>query len=67
MSQSVVPANAPVAPHPPKLLDLVRQQATACRLSPATIDAYVDAVRGFILFHGKRHPRDLGAAQARSA
>lgn len=25
-----------------------------------TEDAYVDWVRRFILFHGKRHPRDMG-------
>lgn len=28
-----------------------------------TEDTYVDWVRRFVLFHAKRHPRDLGAAE----
>lgn len=47
----------------PRLLDQVR---AACRLrhySLRTEDAYVDWARRFILFHGKRHPREMGAAE----
>ncbi len=63
MSQSVVPANTtPVEPHPPKLLDQVRECVRVRRWPTAIEEAYVDRVRQFILFHGKRHPRDLGAA-----
>ena len=50
-------------PAPPKLLDRVRH---ACRLrhySIRTEDAYHDWARRFILFHGKRHPADMGAAE----
>lgn len=32
----------------------------ARRYSRRTEQAYVDWVRRFILFHGKRHPRELG-------
>jgi hypothetical protein len=37
----------------------------ACRVrhySIRTEDAYVDWIRRFILFHGKRHPLEMGAA-----
>src|SRR5262245_25001761 len=53
----------PVPPNPPRLLDRVRH---ACRLrhySLRTEDCYVDWVRRFILFHGKRHPLEMGAAE----
>jgi len=33
----------------------------ARRYSRRTEQAYIDWVRRFILFHGKRHPRELGA------
>jgi len=36
------------------------------RYSLRTEDAYVDWVRRFILFHGKRHPRELGAAEVQA-
>ena len=32
-------------------------------LSPRTEEAYVSWIRRFILFHGKRHPADLGPAE----
>ena len=46
----------------PRLMDRVRQ---ACRLrhfSPRTEDAYCHWIRRFIVFHGKRHPDELGEA-----
>lgn len=48
-------------PPPPRLLDQVRMVVRALHYSLRTEDAYVGWVRRFILFHGKRHPRDLGA------
>jgi hypothetical protein len=33
--------------------------------SPRTEACYLHWVRQFILFHGKRHPRELGAAGVR--
>jgi integrase len=53
----------PPAPPPPRLLDRVRH---ACRLrhySLRTEDAYVGWARRFILFHGKRHPLEMGTAE----
>jgi integron integrase len=46
---------------PPRLLDRMRQTARLRHLSRRTEDAYVAWARRFILFHGKRHPRELDA------
>jgi integron integrase len=46
----------------PRLLDQVRHVLRVRHYSPRTEDCYVDWARRFILFHGKRHPADLGAA-----
>ena len=43
----------------PKLLDQVRLALRARHYSIRTEQAYVSWVRDFILFHGKRHPREL--------
>jgi integron integrase len=46
----------------PKLLDQVRGAIRARHYSRRTEEAYVHWIKRFILFHGKRHPRDLSAA-----
>ena len=51
---------------PPRLLDQLREQLRVRHYSLRTEDAYVDWVRRFILFHGKRHPRDLGAPEVQA-
>jgi integrase-like protein len=43
----------------PKLLEQVRNAIRIKHYSIRTEDAYVDWVRRFILFHGKRHPAVL--------
>jgi hypothetical protein len=43
-----------------KFLDQMRTFMRARRYSRRTEQAYVDWVRRFILFHDKRHPRELG-------
>jgi site-specific recombinase XerD len=48
-------------PRPPRLLDRVRTAIRTRHLSRRTEKAYVFWVRRFVLFHGKRHPADLGA------
>ena len=48
---------------PPKLLEQLRGRIRVKHYSIRTEQAYVDWVRRFILFHGKRHPRDLGARE----
>jgi integron integrase len=45
---------------PPRLLDRVRDRLRARHFSPRTEQAYVGWIRRFILFHGKRHPQEMG-------
>ena len=54
----MVPSNAAVASSP-KLLDRVRWLLRAKHYSIRTEEAYVDWIRRFILFHGKRHPDEM--------
>jgi integrase len=46
-----------------RLLDRVRDAIRLRRYSIRTEDVYVDWARRFILFHGKRHPESMGAAE----
>ncbi len=48
---------------PPKLLDQLAAKTRLLHYSKRTEDAYVDWVKRFILFHNKRHPREMGAAE----
>jgi site-specific recombinase XerD len=52
-----------IAPQPRRLLDAVAQTARQRGASEPTTAELVSWVRAFILFHGKRHSRDLGAAE----
>ena len=55
---------APVPePGKPRLLDQVRQACRVRHYSIRTEQAYVDWIRRFILFHAKRHPLEMGAAE----
>jgi integron integrase len=53
----------PPGPPKPRLLDRVRQALQARHGSRRTEKAYVAWVRRYVLFHGKRHPADMGAAE----
>lgn len=44
----------------PRLLDRVREAVRLRHYSRRTGQAYVAWIRRFIIFHGKRHPRELG-------
>ena len=48
-----------------KLLDQMRSVLRLKHMSIRTQEAYVSWVRRFILFHGKRHPTDIGAEEIR--
>ncbi|WP_088258233.1 integron integrase [Fimbriiglobus ruber] len=50
-------------PGEPKLLDRLRAACRVRHYSLRTEDAYHDWVRRFILFHDKRHPADMAAAE----
>lgn len=47
----------------PKLLDQLRYAIRRLHYSIHTEKAYVDWNRRFILFHGKRHPREMGVRE----
>lgn len=52
-----------VRTQPPKLIDQLRERLRTLHYSLRTEDVYVDWVRRFILFNGRRHPRDMGAPE----
>ncbi|WP_257311315.1 integron integrase [Geothrix fuzhouensis] len=58
--------NAGTATPPPRFLDQLRDSLRVRHYSLRTEDAYVDWVRRFILFHGKRHPKDMGASEVQA-
>jgi integron integrase len=45
------------------LLDSVRAAIRTRHYSPRTEEAYVAWIRRFIVFHGKRHPNEMGATE----
>ena len=47
----------------PKLLDRVSQRARLKHYSLRTEQAYIQWIRRYILFHGKRHPEEMGATE----
>ncbi|HVU82425.1 MAG TPA: integron integrase [Rhodanobacteraceae bacterium] len=47
----------------PKLLDQVRARCRSLHYSLRTEDTYIHWIKRFILFHGKRHPRDMGSVE----
>ena len=58
--------NSPKSPRAagsPKLLDRVAAKIRLLHYSQRTEQAYVDWIRRFILFHDKRHPKDMGGAE----
>ena len=57
--------NTPVTTGSPKslLLGRVRDKIRLKHYSIRTETAYVDWIRRFVLFHNRRHPRDLGSEQ----
>lgn len=63
MAQDITPSQAPDAAASPKLLDQVRARIRVKHYSIRTEDQYVFWIRRFIVFHGKRHPREMGAPE----
>lgn len=50
------------SPKPPKLLEQVIARLRVKHYSLSTEKVYVDWIKRFVWFHGKRHPKELGAA-----
>lgn len=57
-----MPKDAPQS-RAPRLLDQVRDEIRFRHYSIRTEQAYLGWVKRFILFHGKQHPRDMGAEE----
>jgi integron integrase len=55
------PVNTPSSESAPKLLDQVRDRIRVKHYSIRTETQYLHWIKRFILYHDKRHPRDMGA------
>ncbi|CAN5205477.1 integron integrase [soil metagenome] len=49
----------------PKLLDRFREEVRLRGMSRSTEESYTRWVRRYVLFHGKRHPREMGREEVR--
>jgi hypothetical protein len=47
-----------------RLLDQVREKIRLKHYSIRTEQGYSDWIKRFILFHGKRHPENMGSVEA---
>jgi hypothetical protein len=56
----------PPAPGKPRLLDQVREEIRKRHYSRRTEKTYIGWIRRFILFHGKRHPSEMGEVEISS-
>jgi integron integrase len=62
MSRGFV-SELPRKPQEKRLLDQVRDTIRLKHYSIRTEEAYVNWIKRFILFHGKRHPQEMGAPE----
>lgn len=53
-------------PQQPRLLDQVRQCIRLKHMSMKTEESYVYYIREFILYHNKRHPKEMGVEEIRA-
>ena len=51
---------------PPRLLDQVRQTLRLKHFSLRTEKSYIQYIRDYILFHDKRHPKEMGVDEIRA-
>lgn len=50
----------------PRLLDQVRDRLRVLHYSYRTEQAYIDWIRRYVLFHDKRHSKEMGASHVES-
>ena len=53
----------PDTPHSPKLIEQVVARLRVKHYSLRTEKVYVDWIKRYIWFHGKRHPQEMGAVE----
>ncbi|NDP48951.1 MAG: integron integrase [Sulfuriferula multivorans] len=58
-----LPTPSQAAPDAPRLLNQVRDKIRLKHYSIRTEQAYTDWVKRFVLFHKKRHPKNMGAGE----
>ena len=58
-----MPHPEPGPGQPPRLLDQLRNALRVRHYSLRTEESYVGWARRYILFHGKRHPAEMGGAE----
>ncbi len=63
MSSPSIPDTQQAGPQRPRLFDRVRDAIRTRHYSRRTEEAYIAWIRRYILFHGKRHPAEMGAAE----
>ena len=62
-STHLIRETGPTEPPKPRLLDRVRGAIRARHMSRSTEESYVGWIRRYVLFHGKRHPSEMGAPE----
>lgn len=62
--EEMLPVN--IAETKPKLFEAVREVIRFKHYSIRTEQSYLDWIRRFIFFHGKRHPKEMGKEQVRA-
>jgi len=63
VSPTTAPISATDEAHRPGLLETVRERLRLKHYSLRTEEAYLGWIKRFVWFHGKRHPREMGAAE----
>jgi predicted NAD/FAD-binding protein len=63
MNDADIKAGSQPASGPPRLLDSLRETMRVRHYSRRTEETYLQWIKRFIVFSGKRHPRELGAAE----
>jgi len=58
--------NTPEVKPAPKLFPLIVERLRVKHYSKRTEDTYVNWIKRYILYHGKRHPREMGVAEVES-
>lgn len=53
----------PISSSPPKLFPSITERLTTLQYSKRTEESYIQWIKRFITFHGKRHPRDMGGEE----
>jgi hypothetical protein len=66
MTSPAAPSLTASAQNSPRLLDQVAGKMRLLHYAKRTEEAYVDWIKRYIVFHGKRPPRELGAAEIES-